>query len=140
MERDDATVETIRHLQGLRHRAMLDADPSALDLLLDESLSYTHSDASRDDKASYLAKVRNGDMRYTGLTTSEDEVRVLAPDCVCVLGRMKLSGDLFGVAKQVDNRFAAVWIRRGGKWRLAVFQPTPVPPSFRASDAGQGDL
>jgi len=129
MDHDQATVGTIRHLQGLRHKAMLDADSSALDLLLDESLSYTHSDASRDDKAGYLAKVRNGDMRYTGLTTSEEEVLMLSPDCACVLGRMKLSGDLFGVSKQLDNRFAAVWIRRSGTWRLAVFQPTPVASS-----------
>ena len=138
MDQDQATVGTIRHLQGLRHRAMLDADSSALDLLLDESLSYTHSDASRDDKAGYLAKVRNGDMRYTGLTTSEEEVRMLGPDCACVLGRMKLSGDLFGVAKRLDNRFAAVWIRRSGTWRLAVFQATPV--AFDISSKQKDDL
>lgn len=126
MNDTDRTLETLLALQARRHRAMLDADLSALDALLDDDLAYTHSNASRDDKASYLEKVRSGVMHYTAISTSDEEVRLVGRDCACVLGRMRLAGEIGGAASRFDNRFLAVWARHGATWRLAVFQPTPL--------------
>ena len=113
-------------LQARRHRAMVAADLDALEALLDDTLSYTHSDASRDSKKSYLAKVREGAMRYAEVSSAEDEVLVLSDDTACVFGRMQLAGEIAGAPRRFDNRFLAVWVHRGPQWRLAAFQPTPV--------------
>jgi hypothetical protein len=32
-----------------------------------------------------------------------------------------------GVAKTLNSRVAAVWVAEDGRWRLAAFQPTPIP-------------
>lgn len=122
-----AIAAALGQLQGQRHQAMVAADVDALDALLDEALIYTHSDASRDSKASYLEKVRRGVFCYDEVTSSEDEVVVLNADAACVIGRMHLAGRLAGMTKRFDNRYLAVWVRRNeGRWRLAAFQPTPM--------------
>ena len=118
-------------LQERRHRAMVDADVPALDLLLDEVLVYTHSDGSRDGKSSYLRKVGEGLMRYDEVSAIDQEVVSLG-DAACVVGRMRLGGWRDGVEKRLDNRFLAVWVRRQKGWRLAAFQPTPVTSSPEA--------
>lgn len=118
----------ILQLQERRHRAMVDADLSALDLLLDEVLVYTHSDGSRDDKSSYLRKVGDGLMRYREVSATDQEVVSLG-NVACVVGRMRMSGWRDGVQKRLDNRFLAVWVHRPEGWRLAAFQPTPVSGS-----------
>ena len=118
-------------LQARRHRAMVAADLETLDALLDDTLSYTHSDASRDSKKSYLAKVQEGTMRYAEVSSAEDEVLVLSDTAACVLGRMQLAGEMAGVPRRLENRFLAVWVRRDAQWKLAAFQPTPVPAGSR---------
>ncbi|OUM02295.1 nuclear transport factor 2 family protein [Variovorax sp. JS1663] len=126
MQHHDDIPALLLDLQARRHRAMVEADLEALDALLDDTLSYTHSDATRDSKASYLAKVRGGAMRYAEVSSVEDEVLVCSDDAACVFGRMQLAGELAGAPRRFDNRFLAVWVRRGAQWRLAAFQPTPV--------------
>ncbi|NDZ17331.1 nuclear transport factor 2 family protein [Variovorax sp. WS11] len=123
--RDDIPA-LLLELQARRHRAMVEADLETLDVLLDDTLSYTHSDASRDSKNSYLAKVRGGAMRYAEVSSGEEEVLVLSDAAACVLGRMQLAGAIAGAPRRFDNRFLAVWVRRGAQWKLAAFQPTPV--------------
>ena len=123
----DDIAATIRQLQGKRHQAMAGAHLELLDAMLDEALIYTHSDASRDRKSSYLQKVRDGVFDYDEVVSSEEEVTVLTPDTALVSGRMHLVGRLAGATKRFDNRFLAVWVRRhDGQWRLAAFQPTPT--------------
>src|ERR1700690_2629227 len=134
----DKTPAAVSVLEQRRYRAMLDADLGVLDALLAESLIYTHSDGARDSKTSYLAKVRSGHMQYASLTTSEEEVRMLGLDCACLTGRMQLSGELGGVTTRLDNLFLALWVYVGEQWRLAAFQPTPVPPLARSLATSEG--
>jgi hypothetical protein len=44
-----------------------------------------------------------------------------------VSGTMSGSIQMHGAAKTLNSRVAAVWVLEDGRWRLAVFQPTPIP-------------
>lgn len=128
----EAIQAEISRLQAQRHQAMARADVDVLDALLDDQLVYTHTDASRDHKGSYLEKVRTGIFRYVEVVSIEEDILVLNADTACVVGRMHLAGLVAGATRRLDNRFLAVWVRRADQWRLAAFQPTAVPTAAKS--------
>jgi hypothetical protein len=113
-------------LEDRRYKAMVDGDTRALGELLSDDVIYTHSNASVDTKASYLARLRTGELVYHSLEHTTDRL-VTRPGVVIIGGTMSGSIHMHGVAKSLNSRIAAVWVAEDGHWRLAAFQPTPVP-------------
>jgi ketosteroid isomerase-like protein len=120
------SMSQIDDLEDRRYRAMVDGDTGALDELLSDDVIYTHSNASVDTKAAYLERLRTGDLVYHSLEHTTDSV-VTRPGVVIIGGTMSGSIHLHGVAKSLNSRIVAVWVAEDGRWRLAAFQPTPVP-------------
>jgi len=48
-------------------------------------------------------------------------------DTALVFNRLAISIKVRGVQKELDNRALAVWVRRGGAWRLIALQSGAVP-------------
>ena len=69
--------EEVLQLERQRAAAMVREDIGALQELLAEDLSYTHSDGRRDTKESLLALIAGPSMRYLGIDYSDQE----AIDC-----------------------------------------------------------
>jgi len=119
-------TDEIRKLEDRRYQAMLDGDVAVLDDLLATELVYTHSNAESDSKASYLDKVGRGVFRYFDIARLEEEILVLG-DTAIVTGRMVARIEAGGTMRHLNNRFAAVWVLRNGRWTLVIYQPTPIP-------------
>jgi citrate synthase len=116
---------TIRELERRRFAAMTAADVDTLADLLADDLIYTHSDASRDDKASYLARVADGTFGYGRIDHVEHEV-VVHEDTVLVIGEMRTRAVVRGVPRPIHNRGLSVWVRNADRWELTAYHPTPV--------------
>ena len=123
---DQITRAELDELEDRRYAAMVDADLDALDELLSDDVLYAHSNASVDSKESYLKLIRTGALVYHELQHTTDDV-VSRPGLVILSGTMTGSIHMNGVAKTLNSRVAAVWVDEGGAWRLAAFQPTPIP-------------
>lgn len=123
---DTLSRSQIDDLEDRRYQAMIDGDTKALDELLSDDVIYTHSNASVDTKVSYLERLRTGELVYHSLEHTTDSV-VSRPGVVIIGGTMTGSIHMHGVAKSLNSRVAAVWVAVDGRWRLAAFQPTPVP-------------
>ena len=123
---DTPTTDQIKDLEDRRYAAMVSGDLDTLDDLLSEEVIYTHSDASVDTKPSYLEMLRTGTLVYDALQHTTDAV--LARPGVAIVSRT-MSGSIHmrGTAKTLNSRVAAVWIAEDSRWRLAAFQPTPIP-------------
>jgi ketosteroid isomerase-like protein len=122
----DVSESQIDDLEDRRYRAMVDGDTGALDELLSDDVIYTHSNASVDTKTSYLERLRTGDLVYHSLEHTTDSV-VVRPGVVIIGGTMSGSIRMHGVEKSLNSRVLAIWVGEDGQWRLAAFQPTPVP-------------
>ena len=120
------TTSQIEELERRRYAAMVDADLDTLDELLSDDVLYTHSNASVDTKASYLDVLRSGTLVYHSLEHSTDAV-LSRPGVAIVNGTMSGSIHMNGAAKTLNSRVTAVWVADEGAWRLAAFQPTPIP-------------
>lgn len=120
----------IHDLEERRYRAMLAADIAALDALLSDVLVYTHSNATVDDKASYLDKVATSYFDYREISRPDERIVVVGGTAL-VTGRMVARVIMEGkTERHLDNRSLAVWAREGdGRWRFVAYQPTPIPKS-----------
>lgn len=122
----DVASKVIAQLEERRYEAMRRADLAALGELLSEDLVYTHSNAARDDKASYLEKVGAKFFDYHRIDHEDQHIKVRG-SVALVMGVMKADVSLNGTAKSLNNRYLAVWLLEDAGWRFAAYAPTPVP-------------
>ncbi len=126
MTDDAGEVQAVLAAEDRRYRAMLDADPDALEELCADELSYAHSSGARDTKDEYLGKVRSRYYVYLRIDHPVERVEVVG-DTAIVVGRMTADILVRGTPKTIDNLALAVWTRASGTWRLLAYAPTSLP-------------
>jgi ketosteroid isomerase-like protein len=122
----EETGELIRSAEDRRYAAMVAADVDTLAGLLSDAVVYTHSSGSRDDKQTLLSKISDGSLVYVEVKHPVTQVIVLG-EAVLVIGEMHADIVVGGQPRRLDNATLAVWAAQDGGWRLAAFQPTPLP-------------
>jgi len=118
--------DEIRALEDRRYQAMIDGDVGTLEELCSPDLIYTHSRGERDTVHSYLDAVRSGFIRYGHIEHPIEKI-VVGDDCALVWGEMHATAWIGNEQRNLANSAFAVWIRIDGTWRLAGYQPTPLP-------------
>ena len=117
--------EAIRALEEQRYAAMLAGDVVTLERLLDDALTYTHSNGVVDTKASYIAGVRDKVWEYKAIAR-EDERVVLRGDAALVYCRLRIELLVRGTPRKVNASVLGVWVRSGAEWRLLAIHSTPA--------------
>jgi hypothetical protein len=118
------TDAAIRALELKRTTAMTQADVATLQTLLGDDLTYAHSSGVTDTKASMLAILKSGDLKYRFI--EERDVRVRLYGDVAVL-----TGEATMIAKRVNAAetthhlyFTGVWARTAGAWHFVAWHST----------------
>lgn len=112
--KDEATV---LDLSRTKFRWMIENKTDSLDLILDERLSYIHSNGWVQNKKEFIDDF-NGKLIYHQINLSELHVRVYRRSAV-VTGKGHFSVSLEGNRVETDLFFTEVYIRYGNKWKLA---------------------
>jgi hypothetical protein len=121
-----APSDAVREAETRRERALVTADYAALDQLLGDDLTYTHSTARVDTKASYLAPLLSGRTRYTSLTPEDIQVHTYGTAAV-ITGVLRSVALVAGKESRTNMRFTNFWIERGGHWQMVAWQSTKLP-------------
>lgn len=116
--------DRIAALEECRRQAMLQADVDVLHGLLDESLVYVHSTGARDNRASYLDKLRQAQVRYEKLEFSLDKVQS-TDRFAWVSGKMDARIRITDQILAVQSRYEAIWMNIKAKWVLLALQSYP---------------
>ena len=116
-------VAQLGALEDERFAAMRGPDWAALDRLLSEDLTYTHSSGLQDSKASYIQSLHDKVSVYHAMEVRERKVTLLG-DVALVHSRVITDLTARGTRKTLDNQILAVWARQDGAWRLVAYQPT----------------
>ena len=113
-------------LEDRRFAAMVAKDTATLAELFADELSYTHSNASVDTKATFLAAIEARRFDYRSITCS-DRTSVVIGDTALVTGRAQIEVGAGGRDVHLDARFTVTYVRRDGRWQFLAWQSTSVP-------------
>lgn len=116
----------IRQLEAQRYAAMLAGDVAALEELLDDALTYTHSSGVVDTKVSYIAGVRDKVWEYKTIARENERI-VIRGGCGLVFCRLKIDLNVRGTGKKVDSNALAMWVEDGGRTRLVAVHSAGIP-------------
>src|SRR3954471_12886821 len=103
---------------------MTSADWPALEALLHDDLSYTHSSGSTDTRATWLAAMKSGKTKYKSASCSERKVRIIG-DVALVTGKAAVEAEVNGQARSMKLVFLAGWTKTPQGWKFAAWQSTP---------------
>jgi chitin disaccharide deacetylase len=107
------------------HKALRQADVSALDKLLDDHFTWTHSDGLFQSKSELLDKVRGGQLRYAELHTHQEAFSEYTKAAV-VTGYS--AGRYADAAKAFELRYTLTFIKEGRDWKVAAYHTTIHTP------------
>ena len=113
--------QQILQVEAKRIAAMVALDLEALDPILADDLSYSHSSGRTDTKASFLGLVSNG--HYLGVEFLERNV-VPCGNAAIIRGRAQMRVNHDGENLSYPILFLEVYALRGSAWQLVAWQAT----------------
>jgi ketosteroid isomerase-like protein len=112
---EDAVAKNVEAFRA----AQIAADAKALDALCAAELSYSHSDARIEDKATFIANATNGKSKFLSLKYEDTKIRVVGPAAIV---RFHWVGESEAVAdgkKSATNLHILMnWVKQGADWKL----------------------
>lgn len=99
--------------------AQVAADAKALDALCAAELSYSHSDARVEDKATFIANATSGKSKFLSLKYDDTKVRVVGPAAIVRfhwLGESEAVAD--GKKNSTNLHILMNWVKQGSDWKL----------------------
>ena len=118
--------DEVSKLEERRWTAMAASDLATLENLLADTLTYTHSSAVIDDKASYIESIRSGRVKYLKVERFDTHSQVYG-DTVITTGRARIDVKVSDIERNLNMRYANVWIKTPKGWQFALWQSTPIP-------------
>jgi hypothetical protein len=103
------------------HHALLDADASVLDRLLDEHFTWTHTDGLVQSKADLLAKIRDGKLRYAELGTDQETYNEYTKAAVVTGHSVRRYAE---AVKPFELRYTLTLVKIGRDWKVAAYHTT----------------
>jgi ketosteroid isomerase-like protein len=121
-----ADEQQVRDAEKSWAAAVVAKDYAKLDALMMPDLIYAHSTGAIEDKAEYIGRLKAGKQNYKGLEPTDTTVRMHGN---AALTHTKIR--MYGVNTDgpFDNKVMMIhmWVKDGGKWRLAGHQTTKLP-------------
>jgi ketosteroid isomerase-like protein len=112
---EDAVAKNVEAFRA----AQIAADPEALDVLCAAELSYSHSDARVEDKATFIANATSGKSKVLSLEYQDTKISVVGPAAIV---RFHWVGESQAVAdgkKSATNLHILMnWQKQGADWKL----------------------
>ena len=119
------TPEQIKALDRQWAEATMHADAAALNRLLSDDLTYTHTGGDTQTKREFIASLAKHELRYDSIEFENSTARVYGNTAVTVNRlRIKLTVDNKNV--NLHPCFLHVWVKQNGRWQLVAHQATKI--------------
>lgn len=118
--------QEIRQRETHRFDAVVRGDIAALDDILSDDLTYTHTTGVYETKAEFLAKLKSGQLKYEAFTPEDIQVRVYGATGV-ITGVTRVNVQVKGEPLRFRLRFTDVYVKQGDRWRMVAWQATRLP-------------
>lgn len=112
--------------ENARVAALVKGDIAALEQIMAEDETYVHASGKTDTRASYLAALRSGQLRYLSFVPMKLKARVLG-DTAVLDGEYSVRAIDLRVQPtplELNIFFLSVYARRNGRWQQIAWQST----------------
>jgi hypothetical protein len=100
-------------------KAQIAADPHALEALCAAELSYSHSDARVEDRATFIANATSGKSKFLLLEYKDPQIRVVGPAAIVRFHWVGQSESIPEGKKSDTNLHILMnWQKQGADWKL----------------------
>ena len=111
-----------------RFAAMVKMDAAALNKLLGDDLTYTHSNALFQTKAQFIADATGGAIKYVSIVPSEPDWKVRIYGTTAVVNGLAAVNVIdHGNDLKIKIRYTVTQVNRGGAWQMVAWQATRLP-------------
>jgi hypothetical protein len=122
------TEQQVLQAEKDRFAAMIKGDRAALERLLADDLTYTHTNALFESKAQFLTSVTSGAIDYVSVVPSESDWKVrIDGNLAIVNGVAAVNVVDKGNDLKFKLRYTTVHRNQGGRWQLISWQATRFP-------------
>jgi ketosteroid isomerase-like protein len=118
--------EAVLAAQDGRIAATIAGDLAALAAMMTDDLTYTHSSAVTETKAEFLDGLKSGKYVYREVAPRDRKVRVHG-DAAVVSGPCHVVIEPGGRRTEIDLYFTELYVKEGGRWRMALWHATRFP-------------
>jgi ketosteroid isomerase-like protein len=111
-----------------RFAAMIKGDRAALEKLLADDLTYTHSSALFESKEQFIKSVTSGNIDYVSIVPSEADWKVRVNGNTAIVNGIAAVNVIdTGKDRKIRIRYTTIHTNRGGAWLLQAWQATVIP-------------
>ncbi len=121
-----ATEQSLLQAEKARFTAMQSADTAALEKLLGQELSYTHTSAAVQTKAQFISDIKTGTIKYLSIDSTEMKPHVYGNVGV-ITGGAAVHIILRGKDQSFRIRYTDVHVNRSGGWQMVAWEATRLP-------------
>jgi hypothetical protein len=122
---DEATLKKIE--QELTD-SILKSDTAAFEKYLTSDYLGIGPDGAAQNKSELVSDIKSGTLKLESSTISDMKVQVADPDMAVVVYRTTDKGTYKGKDVTGEYRWLDVFVKRGGKWQIAIDQGTQIKP------------
>ncbi|HFA48669.1 MAG TPA: nuclear transport factor 2 family protein [Bacteroidetes bacterium] len=115
------THQQIAALEQQRFEAMTKKDISFLQNILDENLTYSHSNGLVENKTQHLENIRSGGIVYQEMELEKSRIKRFKKTAV-VNGIVRVKGLYKNTLFNIRLGYTDVYIKRKRKWKLVAWQ------------------
>jgi ketosteroid isomerase-like protein len=108
-------------------QATMKKDRAALDKLLHEDLTYSHSSGHNESKADVIQSVTSGKSAVEAIDFSDTTVRVYG-NTALVKGKVDIRNNAGGKSTTANLNILHVWLKGSKGWQLVARQATRLAP------------
>jgi len=120
--------------QDRRFALTIAGDVDALGAMMTDDMTYTHSSAVTETKAELLDGLKSGKYVYREIKAPERRVRVWG-DAAAVSGPVHIVIEPGGKRTEIDLYFTELYVKQGGRWKMALWHSTRPPAPAPAAAA-----
>jgi hypothetical protein len=122
-----ADVEaTVKKIEQELTDSLLKSDPSAFEKYLSSDYLGIGPDGVTQNKSELMADIKSATLKLESSNLSDIKVQVSDPDVAVVVYRTNDKGTYKGKDITGEYRWLDVFVKRGGKWQIAIDQGTQI--------------
>lgn len=105
--------------------ALIKSDAAALEKLYDDSMIYTHSSGSVDNKSAYIGNIKSGVTKYQSMKRDDIKVSVYG-NTALVTCHWEVHVLARGNKIDTDARYIHVYVKQKDGWKMVAHQATRI--------------